>query len=537
MSTPSKRLRTSTYGDTAPSSITPDDLANLHALTQGVEQENKEEKKRGGGFELPHFPLQLLPSVALKSTPSNWFCTNNVLSKKTCVQRSEKEIKDWTYPGFNNGIGSGMTEDECRRTCIFAPGPNSSSSSSSSSSSGSSGLGSPNYSAASSSVVPLLRYPIRAPTVGRNPGFINNLVTSMLTTRDASRILEMSRVNLVDYLPNVRNLLNLEPLLMALQSPSSNQYYLNQVLEILRLQESTSSKLLSYPLLVRYLPAIYFRNEHVFWTLFSNLPHAEKLNVIEAIVTSMDVLDSKTNAFFKRLLDTSPNVFEFNEREIIVDNALHRQMWNTRDQIFSNYYFYFYNLDTEDLEKEDEKKRVVADVDYFETVIEWFLNRRHVEELQTRTGKVITPDLLNWYALVTYTRETVDDEFKLKIWHIFLERGYYPPIEGMAPIPEDIPYYLFTTLATVEPIIAAIQFLKDPQLTETVFKDYISSSGVERLKRWANEFATKASDFAAAEPDATENLFADVVTKLSNPIIRANNILRLEENDFEDDER
>lgn len=139
-----------------------------HSRQSGAD-EGKEEKK----VEADYFPLQQLSSL-----PRNWFCANTALSRRACIQRTPRDIENWKTK-FSSGLQGGMTEDECKQTCI--------------------------YSAAepqqSTMVVPQ-KYkilgreePVEVP--GMNSRFVNNLISSMLSTKDIRGLIPTSRANYV----------------------------------------------------------------------------------------------------------------------------------------------------------------------------------------------------------------------------------------------------------------------------------------------------------------------------------------------------
>lgn len=441
MSTPSKRQRTP-Y----------EDSENQRKLFYELFGHNEDEDEDDDGKEEKREQLPQLPQFPLQAADHrNWFCTDNALAKRVCMQRSLKDAANWATE-FRSGLQGGMTAEECKRTCGYEL-PTSLLSSSSS-------------------------YPseMNTPTSGvpgvsrANAGIVNSLIASMLNPREIAPLISTSRSNLLANDSIQKERLTLDTELFALSisgdSPlySNPTYHLNKILNLLRKQERAVHKTISYPLLVRYLPQIYRANEgDTFWPLFNQLPRFEKLQVLtNTFRSSGSILNLEE---MQKLMEQG--LFEFKDDEIFQNskqtngrnNSRNRWLWEMRDLIFYDFFINYWNAHPDISDN--------STLPLFEKVIDQFLTLRYDEEMKT-SGVILTDVLISLSDYLLRTVIVVDDIFgriseqkmllARKWLRIFLERGYY---SGGSVGYRD------------SPIVGAI-LLQDPDLVAKVVKNLLS---------------------------------------------------------------
>lgn len=419
MSTPSKRQR-------------------RFAATDDDEFETKEEKK-------PYFPgpsssssSQFSPLQLLLSAPTlasseyanaeeeakirNWFCVDTTFAKQTCMQRSLKDVENWTTQ-FSSGLEGGMTAAECKHSC-----------------------GRPTTQTwASSSTMGTMRQTSGVSAV--NSAILNSLIASMLPSTELSRILPTSRAVYAGINPLQQGQAYLESLLIGITAPKpgsyvNNRYYLRQILNFLRGQEQSVNKFLSYPLLVKYLPGIYSHShDHsIFFELLNQLPRLEKLTVLAAVrgLTAREI---------KQLIEQG--TFQFADHEIVNDIPVNRQLWKLRDAIFLDR---IYDLKS----------------------VDWFLKLRLQEEQRAnsnwpmRLGNFFTA----FKRIARYAQHNVNP-FVVELLYTFLDRGYYLPLEEWKSNNN-------LTDALIDPLTLAVD-TKDQKLIDKVAENYESSTGLGRI--------------------------------------------------------
>lgn len=486
--------------------------------------EGKEEK--GESYYLSQVRQLLFPSpLSASSTlptlpivpilPRDWFCVNTALSRRVCIQRTPRDIENWTTK-FNSGLQGGMTEDECLRTCVHSPQQSSSSSSSSSSL-----MVPPKY------AIPGNRELVEVP--GMNLRFVNNLVASMLTTKDIRGLIPTSRANYVGIDPEQKNRLELEVQLLGLASEYSNQRYLNAAIKILQLQDRMGTKFLSYPLLIKLLPPIYSRNPRAFWTLTKFLPLLERFVIFSKInLTMKDMQDGIAQGMFSLNAD---NTAEY-------DVGAVRELWNLRDGIFSTFYSRFGNI--LDIETEINRENFIS-------IINWFLTMRRLEEVkysvsrgtQETLNPFITKNIVAWYdRLAKYRKDSGDRVLPLaadygnQVLATFLERRYYGPIRENKRIADYTNYKGEDNLALdallAEPIIVAIdlnsQSESDTKLQDLVAQDYSNPSPHVNQLLEATYFFTAPVysgihlyQYRGAEEQAKMKIRLEALKRLFNP--------------------
>lgn len=449
--------------------------------------EGKEEKQRGRiGSIQPIRQLQSLQQLQQLQLPPivpsdnevkrNWFCADTWFAKQTCIQRLPKDVENWTTQ-FRSGLEGGMSEEECTRTCgqsIMQSQPfNSSSSSGLSSSSGSSFT--PSMLSAQSVMrsayrIPGSQYPVIVP--GVNSAVVNDLVASMLKSNELANLLPSSRANYVGMSAAQQNKLELETLLTGLISASklhlNDKYYLNRIIQLLRgrgvrqgqtQQVSYVSKFVLYPLLVEALPKISIVNPSAFFALLNELPHLEKL---QAILNS----NRLRPASVKQLINQG--VFQFDDDELAQKTAESMELWNLRDGIIFN--FIIRNLLSPQM-------------------IDGFFELRHQEEvrspLRNSDDVVLTPNLHNLFGNIRIAAIYLPETVYQKLLRLFLERGYYLPLNLTGELAND-------------PLNIAIQ-TNDPGLIEQVAKHYNNEQGVARIKTMMNHIVQVSLPAAKTE--------------------------------------
>lgn len=488
----SKRRRT-TYGE--------DETTTTSNLENSGGFEGKEEK-RGGEFQSSSFPiqLQLLSSAFLPETKENernWFCADTALAKQTCVRRRPQDIINWTT-NFSSGLEGGMTAEECARTCGQPTTqfqqliPSSSSSS----------LLQPPLSL-SSALRSAYRIPgsensVIVPNV--NTTIINDLLASMLKSNELANLLPSSRANYVGLNAAQQNIIELETLLTGLISASklhlNDRYYLNRIVQLLRgqgvtrgqgpmrspIQTAYVSRFVLYPLLVEALPQLSTVNPPAFFALLDQLPHLEKLR---AIFASSRRLSLK---LVEQLI--KQGVFQFNDDELTqktagtAEIAEDMELWNLRDGIFRN---------------------LVSRQILPPQIIDGFFELRHQEELRSplRTdgdtddrGVVLTPNLHELYKEIASSanRGVISDSFYKRLLRLFLERGYYLPLEEWDRSFETDP--LYDAIDTV-----VTEGINDSKLIDKVASHYANPRGIARIKGMMDEIVRTSLPAAETEKE------------------------------------
>lgn len=399
----------------------------------------REEKKDASPFQFSSSFFQLQPQFSPPSlspfaaaSPNNWFCTDNALTKRVCMQRSLEDVKNW-MTSLNSGLQGGMTADECKRTCGHELMP----------------------SLDESKVV--------------NTGFLTSMIASMLTPQEVVGLMRTNRLNLSQNDSIQKERLALDTELSALSNVSgalytNYKYHLNRILNILRKQESSVHKSISYPLLVNYLPRIYYSAIQAFFPLFMQLPKFEKFKVLVKI-GRINFNGFAKSPVMQELIDQGIFNLVDDDDEIPQNNLKTRWLWEMRDEIFSGFGAQaLYNWDSSEEQEETFRKLV--------QIIDWFLAHRLKEEMQTG-AVILTPALSKWFNALSASVVNLNNifrtqtEIKRKWLRIFLERGYYS-IENRNENP------IWTNPG---PLISAI-VLNDPVLISKVAKEYVTEAGL-----------------------------------------------------------
>lgn len=439
MSTPSKRQRSVWKGDESADSADSDgggsvDVDHPSTYSDLFGSENKEEKKRGQQSLQQLQSLSSIPSQLLPTPARDWFCANTALVKRVCVQRRPQDIVNWTT-NFNSGLEGGMLEEECKRTC-----------------------GHEIRSATLQYKIPGSEGKVQVP--GINPGFLSSLVASMLLPQEIVPLITTSRANYVGNDLMQKERLALDTELMALANIryrpfyANQKYHLQKILSILKDQERSVRRALSYPLLVNYLTSIYYASRASFWPLFEQLPQFEKFKVLSIISNQTPDEAGLEPAEMQKLMEQG--LFEFKDDAIEQTNPRNSQLWEMRDGIFAQFFSEYRdrNLTARDAD---------ANSLLSEQLIDQFLALRHNEEVKTG-GPILTKALLRWFRnLSSDVANGKDTERWLvsgrKWLRTFLERGYYGRTNYR--------YY------TDNPLVSAI-VLGDPVLIAEMTKELVT---------------------------------------------------------------
>lgn len=434
---------------------------------------------------LPSFPT-LSPSPFSVATVvavdlPNWFCTDNALAKRVCMQRSPQDVTNWTTE-FRGGLEGGMSEDECKRSCGREPSTSSSSSLAAM--------------APESKIV--------------NTGFLTGMIASMLTPQEVVGLMQTNRLNLSQNDSIQQERLALDTELSALANVSGTlftnpKYHLNKILNILRKQESSVHKSISYPLLINYLPRIYHSAIQAFLTLFMQLPKFEKFKVLVKVGRNTFNGSAKP-AVMQELINQG--IFELDDDEIPQNILKNRLLWEMRDEIFSGFGIQaLYNWSSSG-EQEETFRRLAQ-------IVDWFLDLRQKEEMQVG-APILTPALSEWFNALSANvvnlnnRPRTQTEITRKWLHTFLERGYYS-IENQNERPVWI---------NPGPLISAI-VLNDPVLISKIAKEFATETGLliintemKQLAQFIGEARDEDKPKSQIIYDSLKAIFDALITKV-----------------------